>query len=95
MEKLSTAFAMLIAASNAPGYQSRPSRLGSLAPFGLRAASDQRATEEGERILREEDHLFGRTVSQDAGVGAVGELLISEPIRRRDMDLSLHHPPLV
>src|SRR6266568_1497925 len=51
------------------GHASRNSRraggLGSLAPFGLIAASDERATEEGELILIEEDDLFGDALSQD------------------------------
>ena len=73
------------AASNASGDQSRSGGLGSLASFGLIAASNQRATEEGELILIEEDHLFGGAVSQDAGIADVGQLLLVEQIRGMDM----------
>ena len=72
-------------AGNASGNSRRASGLGSLAPAGLLAASDQRATEEGELILREEDDLFGGVVRQDAGSVDVGHLLRIEQIRGMDM----------
>jgi hypothetical protein len=72
-------------AGNASAHERRAGGLGSLAPTRLKAASDQRATEEGELILLEEDHLCGGALSQDAGLANVGQLLIRERIRGMDM----------
>jgi hypothetical protein len=76
------------AASQAAGLSSCSAGFGPLARAGLIAASHHRATEEGELILIEEDHLFGSTVSQDAGIANISHLLIIERIRGMDMSPS-------